>query len=108
MLNEKEIMNPKNGFSAKTGGITRGSQNAFVTETRVLFVSCVLSDFWSFPFQTKKIGSNFHMCSWKENTASSEINISGLILYIYVHMHKHRCVLLLGLGIIFVPQVLNT
>lgn len=48
------------------------------------------------------------MCPWKENTGSSEINISGLILYIYVHMHKHRCVLLLGLGIIFVPQVLNT
>lgn len=54
MLNEKEIMNPKNGFSAKTGGITRGSQNAFVTETRVLFVSCVLSDFWFISISDKE------------------------------------------------------
>lgn len=42
----KKIMNPKNGFSAKAGGITRGSQYAFVAETCVFLLSCVLSDFW--------------------------------------------------------------
>lgn len=42
----KKIINPKKGFSVKADGITRGSQYAFVTETYVLFVSCVLSDFW--------------------------------------------------------------
>lgn len=46
ILNEKENKNPKKCFSVKADGITRVSQYAFVTETCVLFVSCVLSDFW--------------------------------------------------------------
>lgn len=53
MLNEK-VMNLKNGFSAKAGGITRGSQHVFVTETCVLFVSCVLSDFWCISISNKE------------------------------------------------------
>lgn len=42
----KKITNPKKGSSAKAGSITRGSQYAFVSETCVLFINCVLSDFW--------------------------------------------------------------
>lgn len=83
MLNEKEN-NPKNGFSAKAGGITRGSQYTFVTQTCVLFVSCILSDFWCIFISEKQIGSNFHVGSWEQNTGFSDINKYLRITFIYL------------------------